>query len=387
MKKVLFVSYSLCHGGAERSLLQTLEALDKDKYDVTLFLCSEKNNDLIGLVPEYVKVIVDKTKPHYFRRPKAIWLNLMRILLSKISKKSGKKYTDKLNEYIHTQKARHPADTYFKNEKFDIVVANNFGFVSEVASYIPARRHFMFYRSSVETDHELNERVFAKCEKILPVGTGVKAMLCEKYPESKDKMYILQDYVEYDEIAALAEHDIDDDFNDKLLICSCGRITREKGFDLAARAAKLLKETGLDFRWIIIGDGEKRKDVEQIIESESLGEYVVLLGAKDDPFPYIKKCDIFVQPSYEESYGRTIAEALILGRPVVSTRTVGGESVLQNGKLGVLTDISAQGLATGIKSLTDDPEKYKSLVGIYTREDNEKEKDIFKNALEDIMSR
>lgn len=390
MKKVLFVSYSLCHGGAERSLLQTLEALDKEKYDVTLFLCSEKNNDLIGLVPEYVKVIVDKTKPHYFRRPKAIWLNLMRILLSKISKKSGEKYTDKLNEYIHTQKAKHPADTYFKDADFEVVISNDFGFVSEAAYYIKGEKHIAYYRSSKDRKHYVNQKAFSICEKIIAVSPAVKEMLVRSYPEYRDRILVMKDLIDAEKIISLADEKSGKCFTEfasgDLTICSCGRLSKEKGFDLAVGAADILKHHGVNFKWIFVGGGDEREKLERIIKEVSLEDRILITGNLENPFSIIKFCDIYVQPSYEESYGLTIKEAMTLSKPIVSTATFGGKFLLENGEKGVLTDITAESIADGIEKLIADPELMEKFSNVYSIEENRKEKQAYTEAWDSLLS-
>ena len=96
--------------------------------------------------------------------------------------------------------------------------------------------------------------------------------------------------------------------------------------------------------------------------------------------------DIYVQPSYEEAFGLTIKEAEILGKPVVSTRTVGGTALLESGEKGVLTDFSGQDVAKGILSLINNPDKRHSFENLYTLEDNEKEKQIYIDKLNQLLS-
>lgn len=378
-KKVLFITPSLCQGGIERSQIIMLQMLDKRKYDLTLFLY-HSDLTLLPLVPPEVRVIVDREQPHYFRRPKAIALNgLARILRMVGLSKKSQEYQERLRTYIHEQKAKHPADAYFKNEQFDVVVSNAIGICTEMALHIQAKKHIVWYRASVDMHHEMLTRTFPRYDHIMAVSEGVKDMLWENYPHVKDKVVVLQDYVSAREILDKAEEPSAVSVRrDGCVLCSCGRFTREKGFDMAVEAAKLLKERGFPFIWYFIGDGADRNQLEQQIESLGLQDQIVITGFVDNPFPIMKQCDIYIQPSYEESFGRTIKEALILGKRVVSTDTAGGREILGGKQHGVITPIHAQGMADGILAAGE--------MNPYTMEENREEEQRFLDALNHYLS-
>ena len=149
---------------------------------------------------------------------------------------------------------------------------------------------------------------------------------------------------------------------------------------MAVEAAHILRQRGMDFVWYFIGDGSDRNKLEEKINSLGLTERIVITGFMDNPFPLMSQCDIYVQPSYEEAFGRTIKEALVLGKTVVSTATAGGKAILQNGELGKLTSIDAKGLANGILEAAEQN------VCKYTMEMNKREKEIYISALEKLFS-
>jgi len=97
-----------------------------------------------------------------------------------------------------------------------------------------------------------------------------------------------------------------------------------------------------------VGDGPERLKLEQLIKKYGLVNDVIITGMQDNPYPYIAGCDIYVQPSYEEAHPLAIIEALILCRPVVTTATVGGQSLIQQGVNGLIADIDEQSLANAI---------------------------------------
>lgn len=380
-KKVLFITPSLCQGGIERSQIIMLQMLDKSKYDFTLFMYGT-DMTLLPLVPPEVRVIVDNDKPHYFRRPKAIALNGITKIFSVFgAKKKAVEYQERLRVYIHEQKTKHPADIYFKDEQFDVVVSNAIGICTEMALHIKAKKHIVWYRASVDMHHEMLSRTFPQYDHIMAVSEGVKDMLWENYPEVKNKVVVLQDFISGNEILEKAKVNSDIIINnDTCVLCSCGRFTREKGFDMAVDAAKLLKDSGFQFVWYFIGDGADRSKLEWQITALGLENEIVITGFVDNPFPIMDKCDIYIQPSYEESFGRTIKEALILSKLVVSTNTAGGREILGNNQYGLITPINAQGLADGIMAVQN-MELQK-----YSMDDNRKEEQHFMDALNYYLS-
>jgi glycosyltransferase involved in cell wall biosynthesis len=121
--------------------------------------------------------------------------------------------------------------------------------------------------------------------------------------------------------------------------------------------ARLLKEKGYVFRWYLVGDGRLRFELENAIRSYGLENQVVLLGGKQNPYPYIKNCDLYVQPSFSEAYCLTLAEARILCRPIVTTNATGNGEQIRDGENGLIVEsMTAEALAEGIKTLLDHPE-------------------------------
>lgn len=388
-RKVLFITPSLCQGGLEHSLITMLKLLDKGRYDITLFTYRE-DMSLAPLIPPEVKIINDTSKPHYFRKPKAILYNMIKTFASKLHLSNlSNKYSDKLKDYIHNQKVKYPSKTHFANEKFDVVVSNAIGIGTEMALYINAKKRTVFFRSSVDLHHDMLEKIFPKYDMIIGVSQGVKDMLQNAYPMVADKITVVENYVDSTHILEKADSQndvIQKPSDDTYIISTCGRFSEEKGFDMAVEAAKLLKEKGCSFIWYFLGDGSQRNLLEERIKQYSLESNIVITGYLDNPFPYMKNSDIYVQPSYHESYGRTIKEAQILGIPIVSTDTVGGKTVLKDGEYGILTSIDANGLADGIVAMMDKIQNGTISSLLYTQEDNIHERETFVNKIEDMLS-
>lgn len=387
--KVLFITPSLCQGGLEHAQIELLQMLSEDKFDITLFLYL-KDTTLLPLVPANVKVILDGETPHYFRKKEAIKLNLQK----KISKLLGNQkayvyYSEKLREYIHEQKAMHPAKDVFKDEMFDVVVSYAIGISTEMALHIPAKKHYVFYHGSVDMHHELLNRLFPKYDGIIAVSTGVQDMLRKAYPSVQEKIILMENCVNAQVVLNKASEQkegfMTQGCENITTICSCGRLSPEKGFDIAVETAKILSEEGYLFKWFFIGDGAERCKLEEMIAEHSLEDKICITGYMDNPFSLMRDCNIYVQPSYEEAYGRTIKEAMVLGRPIISTETIGAKTLIRHGENGVLTSFSGKALAEAIIEWIVSPGLRKQYEITYSVEESLEDRNTYKEKIETLF--
>ena len=387
-KKILIINHSLQQGGIVRSLLAALNVLDPEAYDVTLYIHRDQQA-LAGLLPANVRLVVNHDTNHYFRRPKAVLLQGAAKLCALVrAEKAAARFTQTLARYIRSRKVLHPQRDYFRHESFDAVIAYSVDICTEIALAIPAARHYAFFHSSKASFHrDMTERCFPLFDRIVAVSPGVEQVLREGFPALRDKIVCLSNFVDGDTLAALAEQGPGcGRAADRPALCSCGRLDGEKGYDLAVEAARILRDRGFAFTWYFIGDGDRRKSLEASIAAYGLEKEIVITGFLLNPYPYVGSCDVFVQPSYEEAQPMAVLEAQLLGRPIVSTDTVGGRTILENGKKGVLTDISAEGLAAGIASLLEDPAKRAALSENGSRAQNREARRIYKEAWETLLN-
>lgn len=131
-------------------------------------------------------------------------------------------------------------------------------------------------------------------------------------------------------------------------------MTSQKGYDLAVMAAKILRDSGLNFKWYFVGDGNDRAVIEKDIAEYGLEKHVILTGAKDNPYVYMKNADIYVQTSRFEGYCLALCEARILDKPIVTTDfDVVGDQIV-NEQNGLIVSMTGQAIADGIRRLVDD---------------------------------
>lgn len=172
---------------------------------------------------------------------------------------------------------------------------------------------------------------------------GVEAGKCTVYYNPIDKTEILY----------LAEQPMDVVFRkDQYNLLTVGRISSEKGQDMIPQIVSKLLNQGLDVCWYIVGEGDNRKTVEELIEKFKVQDHVRFLGTKINPYSYMKHCDLYVQPSYTEGYSTTICEAGILGKAIIGTKPSGGiRDQITDGKDGLIVDATVNGLTEAVKYL------------------------------------
>lgn len=371
--RILIITPYLMQGGVEHSLITALSGIDYESNDVTLYLYRDELS-LLSYVPKQVRVIKGFDKTHYYRNLYVVALLSVRFMAKIIGLKNfEKKVTTAISKHIHNKKVLYPNVKYFKNKKFDVVISYCLHIGTEMALNVKSNKYYLFLHNS-HTDYHVD--VFEKCldyyDSLIAVSEGVKQVYSNKYPEYKSKFVVIDNFVDASEIIKKSKSYTIDyrKHSGEYILCTCGRLATEKGFDLAIQAAFILKEKGYSILWYFVGDGYLRDDLEKDILEYKLEENIMITGYKDNPYPYINFCDIYIQPSYEESQGLAIYEALVLGKPIVSTDTVGGRCTLEEGRKGLLVPITGNGIAAGIEQLINDKVKRCDLENLISIESN-----------------
>lgn len=149
--------------------------------------------------------------------------------------------------------------------------------------------------------------------------------------------------------------------NEIFKFVSSGRVVEQKRFDRAIQAAKLLKLQGKEFLWFIIGDGELYCEISELILNEGLEDCVFLTGGLKNPFPVINCCDVFVLTSDFEAHPMVANEALILGKPVISTSFESAKEVVFDGKNGIICTMDPVNIALACKKVIEDQRFFSDL--------------------------
>ena len=385
-KKLLIVAHHMTIGGVQKSLISALKALDYNKYDVTLYL-RKNRTDLLPFIDKRVNIIINTDPNRYYRKPYAILLQIKAFIAKLLGKKNkADELNNTLEERIRQDAMQYEKQTYFGNTHYDIAVAYVQGYVALfVDKCINADKKIIFYHSSTNDTPEIHNAVIPNYTTVAALHEQQKALLEEWYPDSIGKIKIVENYTDKELITEQSkEFSIPE--TDKTILCSCGRFAPVKGFDLAVNAAKILKENNVDFIWYFVGNGPERNNLEKKISEYGLENNIVITGMQKNPYPYMAMCDIYIQPSYEEAMPVTIIEAHRLGKPVITTATVGGCKLVENDENGLICEIKPDAIAESIINLIDDKEKYGEIINTLKSTDYshefEKYKEQWKNLLE-----
>ena len=358
-QKILFLTRTLGRAGVAVSLISVLKALDLEKFDVTLgvqFPIKELENE----IPASIRVI------YYGDITSSLYRKLHDINSKLAAKKRNVLETglwhllNKLEELRMAYKVR-----YCFKDQYDTANAYHQGVASRyVMKRINAKKKIMWYHAA-KIEQPWYKKLFAKADLIITDSENARQIMLKEWGgDFASKTVSMHCLIPIEEIQTKAKESVDIEKQDgQLLLMSCGRLSEEKGMDLAVRAAAHIANARpeVDFRWIIVGGGPESDRLEQLSAELGIADKVKMVGFKSNPYPYFDVCDIYVQPSRLECFGITMAEALALGKPVISTDTAGGQENVKNGVNGMLTEINDKSLAQAVISLLDDTDMYHTL--------------------------
>lgn len=137
-------------------------------------------------------------------------------------------------------------------------------------------------------------------------------------------------------------------------LLSIGRLSEAKNYDNVPDICRRMIEKGMDLKWFIIGFGGDEQLIRAKIVEAGMQNNVIILGKRSNPYPYIKACDIYVQPSRYEGKSVTVREAQILCKPVVVTNYPTASSQIRNGVDGVIVPLDNEGCASGLAEVIMD---------------------------------
>lgn len=359
-KKVIFVSQALWIGGIETALVNLINCMDYGKYDVTCLIIQD-DTEMASRITEKCRIIIaDRHRAVSFKEPyryKRLYdimeepqnAGRLRRLVWKALKLIFRSAEMKLySGYIKKQLA---------GEEFDTVIIYS-DRTSEIAvRAVRGKKYLMFYHHGAMRREYHDIYGYRKSERIIAVSDSLRDRLAEYRPEFAGKMTAVNNIVNVQEIRdkSVPEPDVkfpEGGFN----IVSCGRVSYEKGFDMALEACRILVSQGLgDIQWWIVGGGPEEKELVSRAEKLGISGHFHVLGMRSNPYPYIKKADLYVQPSRFEGHSLSVMEARILGCPIAATYNAAREQI-QCGTTGMLCNAAPVDIADTVKYLYWHPE-------------------------------
>lgn len=361
-KKVLFMVSSMNIGGVEKSLLSLLAAIPKDKYDITV-LTLESKGGFLDYIPSHIKFEEAK----WFKDIKPVIMEAPQTTV-KGYLKSGKLFKIPLFIYSY-YKSKNSGDRYIyyenilksipmNKEQYDVAIAYA-GPTEIIDAYIGHKVNTKKKIAWVHFDiskHKINEKLYKslykKFDKIFTVSKEANKKLNEIIPSTINKSEVMLNIISKELICEMSEENVNfDNYYDGIKIVTVGRLSNEKGQDLAIKALYKLKQEGYKVRWYCVGEGKSRKDFEELIKEYNLESDFILLGSTPNPYPYIKKSDIYVQTSRHEGYCLTLAEAKALCKPIISTNFIGAYEQIQDKVNGIIVESNEDKIYEWIKHI------------------------------------
>lgn len=336
-KRILFFIPDLRYGGAEKVMVNLLNNLDRNKYELSLLTLFGE-----GINKQYLRSDVKH-----------------RYIFKKVFR--GNTYLLKLFT---------PAFLYrqFVKEPYDLLVAYLEGIPSRVFSGCPDRSMKKISWVHIEVPEPAAfmkpYRSFHEgidCYKQYDAIVGVSQTVIESFQQGtgiSDNLYVKYNTVEDEQIRRQALDPIDEAvWSEKAVkLCSVGRLNNQKGYERLLSVHRKLIANGFACHLAILGQGENKAALERYIAEHTLSGSVTLLGYKTNPYKYVKNSDLFVCSSYKEGFSTAVTEALIVGTPVITTRCSGMDELLDCGRYGMIVENDEDALYEGLKKLLTDKE-------------------------------
>lgn len=359
-------------GGTEKALLTMLNEIDSSKYDITLLML-EKYGEFLNEIPDFVKVrYVNEykdIKPLIKEPPKLLAKKLI------IDKKYSKGLLILLNYSI--SKITNNTSYYYKyilknikniEEQYDLAVAyaGPMDFITYfVLNKIKAKKKVQWIHfdiTKIGFNKKFAEKNYKKFNKIFVVSKEGKEKLIRLIPTLNNKVEVFFNIISCNLIENMGkgEKGFGDSFNG-IRILTVGRLSKEKGQDLTINVLAKLKNEGYNIKWYCIGDGSEKDNYKQTIKNLNIENDYILLGSKLNPYPFMKECDIYVQPSRHEGYCITLGEARCFNNPIVTTNFTGANEQIKNEETGLVCEISENGIYKSLKRLLDDKDLYNNI--------------------------
>ena len=374
MKHILIFSHALELGGAERALIGLLHALDHSRVQVDLFLMRHEGV-LLEQIPEQVRLLPELPQYASLAVPmkQVLKKGQLGVALGRFAGKLAAKCREKElgidSGSIIGLECSHKYTRAFMppvgEREYDLAVS----FLTPhyfVAEKVQAKKkiawiHTDYTRICLDRESEL--AMWGRYDHIASISDAVGECFAQVFPELKDRLMKIENIIP----AVLIRNAVTDACpgdmprDGSLRLLSIGRYCDAKNFDNVPAICRKLREMGLDVKWYIIGFGGDEDLIRRRIREAGMEEYVLMLGKREDPYPYIAHCDLYVQPSRYEGNSVTVREAQVLAKPVVITRYATSASQLNEGVDGIIVPMDNEGCAAGIARLLRDPEKMKQL--------------------------
>lgn len=376
-KKRIFISMHYMElGGAEISLIGLLQALDYSKYDVDLFV-HRHQGELMQFIPNEVNLLPEITSYACIESPmkEAFLKGQYGVVWGRVRAKwRARQYQPKdaslpqcaVFQYIAQEVEPYlPSLEQFGN--YDLAISflqpHNY-----VLSKVRAKKKACWIHTDytkVEFDVDAELPVWTAYDYVVSISPDVTKTFLQVFPTLSNKIVEIENILSSKFVRERAEEtDVTNEMpkNEKTVnVLSVGRFSDAKNYDNVPDICRRVRENGIDLYWYIIGFGDETL-IRQKIHEAGMEDYVIILGKRTNPYPYMKACDIYAQPSRYEGKSVTVREAQMLGKPVVVTNYATAKSQIQDRIDGVIVPMDNKGCAEGMSVFIRNEELQKDIV-------------------------
>ena len=358
--RILILMHYMELGGAESALLGLLQSVDPARADVDVFLYDHRGELMKYIPTDKVNLLPEVTAYKMIERPFMecvksghIGVALGRWLAKKTVDKSPVP-TGKDNIRIYTRVAdwvEHFVPKIQPDVEYDLAISflmpHNY-----VVKKVRAKKKLGWIHTDYSTVHVDVKRelpVWGQLDYIASISEEVGEKFVETFPTLKDKIVPVENILSSRFIRQRAEEEVIslDSNPSTIKLLTIGRFSNPKKMEEIPVICRKIVDAGIDIKWFIIGYGsvEIEQEVRDNAQREGVTDRVILLGKKENPYPYIKACDIYVQPSRYEGKSITVREAQILCKPVIVTNYPTASSQIQSGLDGVIVPLDVDACA------------------------------------------
>ena len=369
-------------GGAERSLIGLLDAFDTHNYDVDLFLMRHEG-ELLKAIPDNINLLPQIPAYTVLARPMKDTLaegHLVLTLARLIGKIAAKKY-EKKHCYTDSGVSLEYSHKYTcllmprinPNIEYDVAISflTPHYFVSE---QIKAKKKIAWIHTDygkVQINKSSELKMWSQYDHIISISEAVTTGFLSIFSELKEKIVLIENILPKKLIEMQKdEFSVENEMSEKgIKLLSIGRYCTAKNFDNVPEICSEILEQGINVYWHIIGFGPDEQLIKEKIHQFKMEDRVILLGKKENPYPYIKACDLYIQPSRYEGKSVTVREAQALHKPVIITNYSTAKSQLEDGVDGIIVPQENEKCAIAIsKILKDETLRQKLIENTYRRD-------------------
>lgn len=374
-KKLLITSFDMAIGGVERSLIGLLSQIDYSKYDVDLMLYKHEG-ELFSLIPGEPNLLQEIREYTTFRKSTKeilkegnISIGITRLLAKYIGTLHGKRIKSEEPGYLVIQYGWKMALPFLPVIKGEYDAAISFLWPHYfIGNKVHAKKKIGWIHtdySNISINKALDDQMWKQMDSIVAVSEGCRDSFLHVFPSFNHKTEVMENIISPFFIKEQAKYDVTSEMPEspgRTKLLTVGRLSYAKGIDDAAYACRKLLDRGYEIEWYVVGYGAQEAEIKDLINKLNIQDRFKLLGKRTNPYPYIKACDIYVQPSRYEGKAVTVREAQILGKPVLITHFPTARSQVCDGVDGLITPMGIDGIVDGVIKLITDKELTSRLI-------------------------